>query len=77
MNLLNVFLWLQGKEHPSEPCSPKPNDLCTIMYTSGTSGTPKGVMITHEALATYVQGVDLFMDLFEDKVLLLLSGYWY
>jgi long-chain acyl-CoA synthetase len=39
------------------------------MYTSGTSGTPKGVMLTHEALATYVRGVDLYMDLFEDKVL--------
>ncbi|KAJ1692049.1 hypothetical protein LUZ63_008747 [Rhynchospora breviuscula] len=69
---LNVYSWNEllkmGKDYPSEPCSPKPNDLCTIMYTSGTSGTPKGVMITHEALATYVRGVDLYMDLFEDKM---------
>ncbi|KAF3340507.1 long chain acyl-CoA synthetase 1 isoform X2 [Carex littledalei] len=69
---LNLYSWNEllkmGREHPSEPFSPKPNDLCTIMYTSGTSGTPKGVMITHEALATYVRGVDLYMDLFEDKM---------
>jgi long-chain acyl-CoA synthetase len=65
---------VQGRDRPSEPCSPKPDELCTIMYTSGTSGTPKGVMITHEALATYVRGVDLYMDLFEEKVLFLLSN---
>jgi long-chain acyl-CoA synthetase len=28
----------------------KPDDVATIMYTSGTSGKPKGVMITHKAI---------------------------
>ena len=37
----------------------KPDDLATIVYTSGTTGTPKGAMLTHGNLASnlfYAQG---------------------
>lgn len=27
-----------GKATPAEPVPPSPEDLCTIMYTSGTTG---------------------------------------
>ena len=39
------------------------------MYTSGTSGDPKGVVLTHETIAFSVRGLDVFLDQFEDKVL--------
>ncbi|GIX87461.1 long-chain-fatty-acid--CoA ligase 5, partial [Caerostris darwini] len=39
-----------GKKHPVQKLLPKPSDICLICYTSGTTGDPKGVMLTHENL---------------------------
>ncbi|CAM8927464.1 unnamed protein product [Rhodiola kirilowii] len=57
-----------GKENPTEPSPPQPFNICTIMYTSGTSGDPKGVVITHESAVASVRGVDIFLEQFEDKM---------
>jgi long-chain acyl-CoA synthetase len=37
-----------GQQTPMAPTPPSPDDLCCIMYTSGTSGTPKGVELKHK-----------------------------
>lgn len=39
-----------GEENPVDPVPPSPKDLCCIMYTSGSTGPPKGVPIKHEAV---------------------------
>ncbi|KAK8630842.1 hypothetical protein V6N13_079613 [Hibiscus sabdariffa] len=69
---IKTYSWTEflhtGKENPQDISPPQPFDICTIMYTSGTSGDPKGVVLTHETMATFVYGVDLFMDQFEDKM---------
>ncbi|KFM80190.1 Long-chain-fatty-acid--CoA ligase 1, partial [Stegodyphus mimosarum] len=37
----------RGKLNPSPTVAPSPSDIATICYTSGTTGDPKGVMLTH------------------------------
>ncbi|XP_030058592.1 long-chain-fatty-acid--CoA ligase 5 [Microcaecilia unicolor] len=37
-----------GKEHFKRPIPPKPEDLSIVCFTSGTTGDPKGAMLTHE-----------------------------
>lgn len=39
-----------GMQHPVEFVPPAPDDLCSIMYTSGSTGAPKGTPIRHRAV---------------------------
>lgn len=49
----------QGAQNDVLEVPPKPSDLCTICYTSGTTGNPKGVMLTHENVVASVCSVVL------------------
>lgn len=40
---------------------PDPNDTATVCFTNGTTGTPKGAVITHRNIVAAASGVLLFM----------------
>ncbi|EIC22532.1 AMP-dependent synthetase/ligase [Thiorhodovibrio frisius] len=47
-----------------------PNELASIVYTSGTTGKPKGVMLTHGNILSNVQGALTLLDVYQEDVFL-------
>lgn len=52
------------------PAGPEAEDLASIVYTSGTTGRPKGVMLTHRAIVSNVQDISKEVPLGEDDIFL-------
>ncbi|KAL7951906.1 hypothetical protein V8C42DRAFT_21860 [Trichoderma barbatum] len=58
---IRVITWEElrklGEENMIDPNPGNPQDVFCIMYTSGSTGLPKGACITHEALVAGVTGL--------------------
>ncbi|CAN7026405.1 unnamed protein product [Brassica oleracea var. botrytis] len=58
---LSIYSWDQflklGEGKHYELPEKKRSDICTIMYTSGTTGDPKGVLLTNESIIYLLEGV--------------------
>jgi len=50
-----------GEDNPVDTVPPKPEDLCCIMYTSGSTGPPKGVLLKHRNVVAAVAGIDVIV----------------
>ena len=42
-----------GRKHSQPHQPPSPQDLALLCYTSGTTGTPKGAMLSHQNLVSF------------------------
>ncbi len=69
------------KEHPQEVTDliteGKASDLATIIFTSGTTGEPKGVMLTHEAFMNQVRGVPKLLNVGAGDIWLCVLPVWH
>ncbi|XP_046776291.1 long-chain-fatty-acid--CoA ligase 5 isoform X1 [Gallus gallus] len=54
-----------GRNNIRKPVPPGPEDLCIVCFTSGTTGNPKGAMLTHENV---VANAAAFLRTIEDTV---------
>ncbi|HEY0604516.1 MAG TPA: amino acid adenylation domain-containing protein [Herpetosiphonaceae bacterium] len=61
--------WAQHPDTPPE-VAVDPDNLAYIIYTSGSLGQPKGVLVTHRSLVNYTEAAhDLYGITSEDRVL--------
>lgn len=74
---LNIVIRTKGLnaivKHVSERAEkriPQPEDLAAIIYTSGTTSKPKGVMLTHRSIASQLTVIPPLFDYNENDVLL-------
>ncbi|KAG4987441.1 hypothetical protein JHK85_030424 [Glycine max] len=63
---LAIYSWdeflLVGQTQSFDLPIKKRSDICTIMYTSGTTGDPKGVLISNESIITLLAGVKRLLE---------------
>ncbi|KAK4056373.1 long-chain fatty acid-CoA ligase [Microbotryomycetes sp. JL221] len=62
VKVLHIDEFLQlGKDNPREPNHPQPDDVACLMYTSGSTGAPKGVQITNRNVIAAIAGAELLL----------------
>lgn len=63
-------LSFKGVPEPRWPASAEDDDLAVLLYTSGTSGKPKGVMLTHANLSANVRQCVQWVGFTKEEVIL-------
>jgi long-chain acyl-CoA synthetase len=59
------------------PCTTQEQDLAMICYTSGTTGSPKGVMLTHRNLVANADSIVEYLRLTSDDKMMVVLPFYY
>lgn len=59
------------------PCIVREQDLAMICYTSGTTGSPKGVMLTHRNLVANADSIVKYLRLSSDDKMMVVLPFYY
>jgi long-chain acyl-CoA synthetase len=62
--------WLPGRGEPLEQRDGDPHALASIVYTSGTTGRPKGVMLSHHNMLSIAHSALTMIDVFQEDLFL-------
>jgi long-chain acyl-CoA synthetase len=63
-----VASYLQAGDQEFDLPVKQRTDICTIMYTSGTTGDPKGVLISNASIICLIAGVDRLLNSVNERV---------
>lgn len=69
-DLFGICLKQGENQHFDLPVKKK-SDISTIMYTSGTTGDPKGVMISNKSIISLIAGVQRLLESVNEEVVFL------
>lgn len=67
-SILRGVLYLQAADQEFDLPVKEKTDICTIMYTSGTTGDPKGVLISNASIICLIAGVDRLLNCVNEEV---------